>query len=183
MESLTPDETLLGLLASQPQHGYQLLECFRSPSQLGAVWNLSTSQLYAVLKRLAQQEFISGQERASSDGPNRVEYSITTKGQQCLMAWLEVERPSASIRRIRVEFLSRLYVARLLDLPTITLVQRQRAICRERLKELTAQRELLPPGVGYLALELMIAQLQTILQWIERCELVPKNAEDTESVE
>ena len=57
MSQLTPDETLLGLLAAQTRHGYELQECFRDPAQLGEVWNLSTSQLYAVLKRLEQQGF------------------------------------------------------------------------------------------------------------------------------
>lgn len=174
MEALTPDETLLGLLAVQPQHGYQLLECFRAPSQLGEVWNMSTSQLYAVLKRLAQQEMIVGEELASTDGPNRIEYAITSKGQVRLMAWLQIENPSASIRRIRVEFLSRLYVARMLNLPTAALIEHQKAACLARYTELTAQRALLPPGIGYLALELMIAQLETILSWIDRCELVAK---------
>jgi hypothetical protein len=31
------------------------------------------------------------------------------------------------------------------------------------------------PGVGYLALDLVIAQLDAVLQWIDRCELVPKD--------
>jgi len=52
MATITPDETILGLLAVRERHGYDLLDCFRDPSQLGEVWNLSTSQLYAVLKRL-----------------------------------------------------------------------------------------------------------------------------------
>ena len=62
MTSLTPDDTLLGLLAAQAAHGYQLIHCFRDPAHLGEVWNLSVSQLYAVLKRLEQQRLIKGQQ-------------------------------------------------------------------------------------------------------------------------
>jgi DNA-binding PadR family transcriptional regulator len=178
MAQLTPDETLLGLLAANARHGYQLLECFRDPSQLGEVWNLSTSQLYAVLKRLAAQGFITGQEIASADAPTRTEYTITEAGRARLQEWLNEARPSASIRGVRVEFLSRLYIARVLNLPMTLLVRRQKSACHQKRTELLEHRNLIGPGVGLLALELVITQLDAVLQWIDRCELVPKDTED-----
>lgn len=178
MSSPTPDETLLGLLAANARHGYQLLDCFRDPSQLGEVWNLSTSQLYAVLKRLSAQGLIEGQELTSEDAPTRTEYTLTATGSKRLESWLNEACPSPSIRTVRVEFLSRLYVARLLNVPTISIVQAQKAACRQKRGELVEQRKLIEPGVGFLALELVIAQLDAVLQWIDRCELTPKNMED-----
>jgi PadR family transcriptional regulator, regulatory protein AphA len=176
MSQITPDETLLGLLAAQARHGYQLLEVFNDPAQLGRVWHLSTSQLYAVLKRLDKQGLIVGQEVTSPDAPTRTEYMLTEAGYTQLGNWLHEAQPSASIRRVRVEFLSRLYIARLLNIPTIPIVQRQRAVCEAELKATTALREQSTPGVEYLALDLMIAQLQGVLGWIDRCELVPKDS-------
>ena len=79
---------------------------------------------------------------------------------------------------MRVEFLSRLFIARQLNIPTTPIVQRQRAACeaeRQRLVEEQARKE---PGMGFLAQELVIAQLDAVLHWIGRCELVPKDAED-----
>src|SRR5215510_9595309 len=113
METITPDETLLGLLAARARqglatHGYQLIECFRDPAQLGRVWDLSTSQLYAVLKRLQGQGLIAGKMVASPDAPPRTEYTVTLRGQELLADWLQTDCPSASVRRVRVEFLSRL---------------------------------------------------------------------------
>ncbi len=178
MTTLTPDETLLGLLAANARHGYQLLDCFRDPSQLGEVWNLSTSQLYAVLKRLSAQQLINGHEITSADAPTRTEYALTEAGHERLERWLHAACPSASIRGVRVEFLSRLYVARLLNIPTIPIVRAQKAACRQKRTELVEQRDLMEPGVGFLALELVIAQLDAVLQWIDRCELVPKNMEE-----
>src|SRR5262245_54100689 len=104
----TPDETLLGLLMSNPQHGYQLLETFQDSSALGRVWKLSTSQLYAVLKRLHEQAFIRGEEAYSPDAPPRTIYHITSAGQAHVQAWLNEPQPSPSVRRVRVECLSRL---------------------------------------------------------------------------
>lgn len=173
MESLTPDETLLGLLAAEARHGYQLIDCFRDPAQLGNVWSLSTSQIYAVLKRLDAQQLIVGQAVESPDAPTRVEYRLTPAGVSRLEAWLTETEPSASVRRVRVEFLSRLYIARLLNLPTTALVGAQKAACFERRAARIVDRDCSAPGVGRLALELEIAQLDAILDWIDRCEMRP----------
>src|SRR5215510_4981646 len=132
MTQPTPDETILGLLAVQPRHGYELLEFFRDPARLGKVWTLSTSQLYAVLKRLDQQNLTVGREVASPDAPPRIEYALTEAGRQRLGEWLDDPQPSGSIRRVRVDFLSRLYIARLLNLPTAPMVERQPNACRQR---------------------------------------------------
>lgn len=178
MAQLTPDEVLLGLLAAHQCHGYHLLEHFRDPGLLGQVWDLSTSQLYAVLKRLENQGFILGKTVESWDTPARVEYHLTPIGEERLEIWLHEKRPSASIRRVRVEFLSRLYIARLLNIPTLQITKNQKAACKQQQKQLIEERDQAQPGVGFLALELMIAQLDAILQWIDRCELQPLGDED-----
>lgn len=175
MSTLTPDETILGLLAADARHGYQLLACFRDPTQLGEVWNLSTSQLYAVLKRLDQQGLIAGKHIQSENAPTRTEYSLTDAGLERLKLWLDEPHPAASIRKVRVDFLSRLYIARLLNIPTTPIVRRQKAACLAMREELKLQRDQSAPGIGYLALDLVIAQLEAVLLWIERCELVPKD--------
>ncbi len=102
MIHLTPDETLLGLLAARSQHGYQLLDTFRNPDQLGLVWNLGTSQLYAVLKRLESQGLIAGQQVDSPDAPPRTDYALSEAGRARLTAWLYDAQPSSSIRRVVV---------------------------------------------------------------------------------
>ncbi len=173
MQTLTPDETILGLLAAQARHGYHLLACFRDPAQLGSVWELSTSQLYAVLKRLERLNLICGVEITSPDAPARVDYTLTEAGQRRLDDWLDEADPPASIHRVRVEFLSRLYVARLLNRPTTEIVRRQKRACHDRLKALIEERDHTEPGIGLLAVELMVAQLEAIMGWIDRCELVP----------
>jgi len=178
MSSITPDETILGLLAVRVRHGYELLDCFRDSSQLGEVWNLSTSQLYAVLKRLESQGLTEGQAVLVPDAPTRTEYRLTSAGQARLQAWLNELLPSASINRVRVEFLSRLYIARLLDIPTASIVERQKAACLEKKTELLACLDKAEPGIGLLTLELVIAQLDVILQWLDRCELIPKSLDE-----
>lgn len=180
---LTPDETLLGLLHAQhkdgqPAHGYLLLEHFRAGGGLSRVWNMSTSQVYAVLKRLEACGWITGHEVTPPDAPIRTEYNLTPDGETHLLNWLNESSPDASIRRIRVEFLSRLYIARLLNLPTLPIVLRQKAACKRKLAQLLVERERVAPGMDYLSLEFVIAQMQAVLHWIDRVELVPQNAEE-----
>jgi DNA-binding PadR family transcriptional regulator len=178
MSAVTPDETILGLLAFRRQHGYELMEFFRAPDALGEVWNLSTSQLYAVLKRLEAQGFIKGKTLVSENAPARVEYTLTDAGKTRLSAWLAESHPSASIRRVRVEFLSRLYIARLLNHPTQPLVKAQKAMCRKQQEELMSHLNTLPPGIGRLTVEFVIAQLDAVLNWIDRCEMIPHFPEE-----
>ncbi|GAB4519373.1 MAG: hypothetical protein OHK0046_28130 [Anaerolineae bacterium] len=178
MTTLSPDETILGLIAIQTCHGYELVESFRNPDILGGVWKMSTSQVYAVLKRLERDALITGRMVASNNAPNRTEYQLTEAGRVCLLAWLDEPTPSASIRRVRVEFLSRLYIARQLNIPTIPIVLRQKAACTTERAALLQEREQKQAGIAYLAHELVIAQLDALLHWIERCELLPKD--DTE---
>jgi DNA-binding PadR family transcriptional regulator len=180
MSVLTPDDTILGLLAVQARHGYDLLDCFQRSDSLGEVWSLSTSQIYAVLKRLEREDAISGEKQAVENAPTRTRYRLTETGEQRLMAWLHDPAPSASIRRVRVEFLSRLYVARLLNIPTLPMVIHQRRACREARKRLIEQRAQAAFGVPYLALDLAVEQLDAVLTWIERCELIPKDADESE---
>lgn len=170
MTQPTPDETLLGLLMAEPQHGYQLLETFQDENALGRVWKLSTSQLYAVLKRLQTQGFITGVEAYSDDAPTRTVYHITKAGKAYVMAWLEEDAPSPSVRRVRVEYLSRLYVARLLNLSVRNIVHHQKAACEAKHLQLIAQRQGSENTIGSLSLELEIAQLEAILGWITQLE-------------
>lgn len=170
MSRLSPDDVLLGLLAARPSHGYQLLEHFRIPGQLGLVWHMSTSQLYAILKRLESGDFVTGREVASDDAPPRTEYQLTGIGRDRLDTWLHEPSPSASTRRIRTEFLSRLYIAHLLDVPIDPIIQRQKATCQQRKNSLIATQTEIAPSIGCLSLDLLVAELEVILQWIDRCE-------------
>jgi DNA-binding PadR family transcriptional regulator len=178
MEQPNPENVILGLLAVRPCHGYQLLEYFHDPRGLGRVWMMSTSQLYVVLKRLRQQGFITGRAVESPDAPTRTEYRLTEVGQDSLVIWLHDKQPSASVRHIRVAFLSRLYIAHLLGVPTPPIVSAQKAACQLQLKILRAQRNEAEPDIGLLALEFMITQLEAVLQWIDRCELLSKDFDD-----
>lgn len=171
MIQLTPDEVILGCLHNEAAHGYQLLEHFRDENRLGGVWHLSTSQLYAVLKRLEKNGTISGTQHTSPDAPPRTEYALTEAGREALFAWLDEPKPSPSVRRVRVELLSRIYVARRLGHPIGPIIERQVQTCRQRQAMLQDKLTRSAPGMGRMSTQFVLAQIEAILNWIVNCSI------------
>jgi DNA-binding PadR family transcriptional regulator len=170
MKRPVPDEVILGLLASTPAHGYDLLETFRSHDQLGHVWTLSTSQLYAVLKRLEGKGAIVGEQEESIGAPVRMVYSVTEKGYKQLRNWLFEKNPSPSIHRIRVLFLSRLFIADLLGIGIKNIVENQRTVCKKQLISHLEEKQKASSSFEKLTLDFIIVQLQSALSWLDQCE-------------
>jgi len=173
MPRLSPDEVILGLLKAAPAHGYDLLERFRDPAHLGRSWNMSTSQIYAVLKRLEQENAITGEPIPQPDAPPKIEYHLTPQGEARLEAWLADPQPPISIHRIRVVFLSRLYIAALLNRPSEGIIARQLAVCEAQLEKVQKGIEATPSPVEKLTLEFVAGQLEAAIAWLNRCRAAP----------
>jgi len=162
-----PDETILGILAASPQHGYQILGHFTDPKALGRIWTMSTSQIYAVLKRLEAQGSITGNKTSSPEGPPKKEYAVTAEGQKLLNKWLYAANPSTSIRRIRVEFLSKLYISRLLGLPAQEIIALQVQSCQHQKQKLARRCAEIDSEMEKIALNFVLGQLDAALIWLE----------------
>lgn len=95
---------LLGLLASQPSSGYDLLTQFRT--SLEHVWPATQSQVYRELNALTEAGLLA----VGEEGPRgRREYHITTAGRDALDTWLTTSDstpPYRSALLLRVFFLS-----------------------------------------------------------------------------
>jgi len=170
MNRLVPDEVILGLLKAQPTHGYELLEYFRSSSALGRIWTMSTSQLYAVLKRLANDGDIVGRVLNVPNAPARVKYTVTERGDQRLDAWLYDLKPSASIHRIRILFLSRVYIANLLNTPLESIITAQTKSCQAQQEVLLEQRANSQSEIEQLTLDFVISQLISAINWLKESQ-------------
>jgi DNA-binding PadR family transcriptional regulator len=170
MKRLVPDEVVLGLLKHKPSHGYELLKWFNSPEYLGRIWTMSNSQIYAVLKRLEDQNAIVGKEVSTQNAPNRVEYHIKKFGEDMLRVWLYASKPSASIHRIRVEFISRLFIAELLGLSKEPVIQHQKTACECVLEKIKQKKSLTESPTEELTLNFVIGQLESALNWLAGCE-------------
>ena len=167
MQPPVPDKVLLGLIKAQPSHGYEMLDKFKSKSDLGRIWTMSTSQLYAVLKRLDEDGLIVAQHVVVKYAPSRIEYSITEEGDRKLTAWLNDENPSSSIHRLRVIFMSKLYIANLLKMPIDDIIQHQKAVCATQQKELIMERDQVQSQLEGLVLDFVISQLDSAMNWLD----------------
>jgi len=162
----SPQPALLGLLMSQPKHGYELHQEFSR--ELGRVWQIGLSQLYAQLKQLEEAGLVTAQTEPQPNRPPRKVYHLTPEGRAVFMDW--IRQPTPYLRHIRVEFLARLYFFRELSLPGLEqLVAEQKEECRsqiERFDRLAAETE---DAFRRCVLEFRRGQLEAVVQWLDRC--------------
>ena len=115
-EVASPQPVLLGFLMLGPGHPYELNKLFRR--DLGSVWRVGQSHIYAHLTRLAELGLAKAGAEAQDGRPNRIVYRVTAAGKKSFLAWLH--EPSQHVRNIRLEFLARLYFFRRLELPGLS---------------------------------------------------------------
>lgn len=168
MKALVPDEVILGLLKAHPTHGYELLDRFQSRSQLGRIWSMSSSQLYAVLKRLECDGAIIGRRIEVHNAPDRIQYNVTGLGEALIKAWINEPQPSTSIHRIRVQFLSRLFIADLLGKPCENIIIGQIKACERQRKKLIEALDRTEAPIEKLTLAYVIGQLDAALSWLDK---------------
>jgi len=168
MSKLVPDEVILGLLKDKPSHGYELLEKFKSFDNLGRIWTMSTSQLYFVLKRLDAKGAVVGAKLETGAAPSRVVYTVTELGEQIIEKWLYNPHPSPSIHRIRVLFISRIYIANLIGYPIEPIVSAQLSSCKNQHEKLLRRKRQSTSEIERLTLNYIINQLEGAILWIEQ---------------
>jgi DNA-binding PadR family transcriptional regulator len=163
---VSPQPALLGLLMTEPKHGYELYQEFSR--ELGRVWEIGQSQLYAQLKQLEEAGLVSVQTEPQPSRPPRKVYQLTPQGQAAFEEW--VHQPTPYLRTIRVEFLARLYFFRRLSLPGLEqLVAEQVAVCQAqvaRFERLEAEAE---DSFRRCVLEFRRGQLEAVIHWLDRC--------------
>ena len=165
---LSPEFPLLGLLDEQPGHGYELHQ--RLSDELGGLWRLSQSQVYATLKRLEARGWISGTPHPQENLPDRRLLRLTPEGRRRLRAWLKAPTGS-SVRAIRIDFLSRLHFAsRLGPELALALIEEQSRAVEQGLQRLEGERAVgAADSIGELAVELRMRQLASVLPWLGDC--------------
>lgn len=164
-ESISAQPVLLGLLMSQPRHGYELYGQFRR--KLGPVWHIGLSQLYAQLRQLEQAGLIVAHTEAQPTRPPRKVYSLTSEGRAAFLEWLR--QPTPYLRHMRMELLARIYFFQSLSLPGLEeLVAAQKAVCRQQADHY-ARLAAGAQGFRRLVLEFRRGQLEAVIPWLDRC--------------
>jgi DNA-binding PadR family transcriptional regulator len=158
---------ILGLLAEQPLHGYEVKSRFEE--LLGGTWEVNIGQVYATFQRLERDDLIEAVGERGDRG--KLAYRLTDAGRQNLEEWLETPEPEP--QPMREEVYVKLLVGNRLGNGSLErLLSRQRSIHVLRLKDLTGlqdrARQENQRGV-VLMLRGAILHAEAELQWLDAC--------------
>jgi PadR family transcriptional regulator, regulatory protein AphA len=133
--ALLPGEhAILGLLAREPLHGYDLARLYRAEG-LYDVCPVDQSMLYAYLKTLERRGLVEATEERVGRRPPRRLFRLTRAGRVQFERWLQ--QPVSRMREIRLDFLLKLYFLEHSDpVAAARLVERQIEACEVYLQEL-----------------------------------------------
>jgi DNA-binding PadR family transcriptional regulator len=159
---------LLALLATEPQHGYQLKVAFEHGT--GGVWPLNVGQVYTTLDRLVRDGLVDGEDEPDEEG--RRHYRLTAAGRDQLAAWFAeaVEREASQ----RDELLVKVLLAAAVDgVDTAGVIQTQRSHLLSLLQGYRRRQS--KPDVkadlaATLALDALIARTEADARWLDLCE-------------
>jgi DNA-binding PadR family transcriptional regulator len=98
----------MGFLVEEPMHGYALRACISEG--LGPLWQVASSQLYQVLRRLEDRGWVRRTRQGSSAGPTKRVYHATPEGEGAFWEWATA--PVDAMRNVRVEFAAKVYFLR-----------------------------------------------------------------------
>jgi DNA-binding PadR family transcriptional regulator len=165
---------ILGLLKSQPMHGYEMFQQFESGA-LGQIVHLEMSQMYAFLKKLERLAYIQAQLEPQGSRPPRKIFHLTETGRDVFFQWLTqpVEKP----RDIRILFLIKLYfVQQFLPQRMATLIEQQILACQRFLENLeTKHTNNVELGdvsfLDHVVLRSRIYQTRSLLDWLSELRL------------
>src|SRR5262249_48869253 len=115
---LTLEHALLGFLRQRSMYPYEIYQTLSQAHDLGRVWHLKQSQVYALLSRLEEAGFISTTTEMQNSRPPRKVMTLTPSGLKAFDAWLLA--PVAHGRDFRLEFLAKLYFASCSEATTVT---------------------------------------------------------------
>jgi DNA-binding PadR family transcriptional regulator len=158
---------LLGLLAKEPAHGYELKQAVEV--EFGELWPpVNIGQIYKTLGRLQEDGLVRSATVTQTSRPDKRVFELTPAGREELAAW--VDRPAPAVR-VKEEFFTKVVLAARTGVADpLVLVDRQR---RAHLRELRALGALATEARGLaarLAVEGAVLHLQADLKWLERCE-------------
>ena len=158
---------LLGLLAKEPRHGYDLKQTFER--LLGGTWPLNIGQIYTTLNRLERDGLVRVDRVAHHQAPDRKIYALTPRGHEALENWLA--EPVEDTVPLKEGVFIKILVHRVLGGGDAdALIMRQRLVYLRTLAELSELRsdERLDPTTALL-LEGAMLHVEADLKWLELC--------------
>ncbi len=163
--------SLLGLLAQRPRHGYELHAAFEAI--MGGVqnWDVKPAQIYTTLARLEEGGLVNEEAVGQGGGPEKRVYAITGAGREALAEWFAT---GVDTELQRDEFFMKLMLSLVTDeADPYRVIQAQRAALFQELHAATNQRNHADPRselAQILLLDKVIMHLEADLRWLDMIE-------------
>ena len=165
---LVGEYAVLGLLALQPMHGYEMARSFDT-QDLGEVCPIDKGLLYAYLRNVEERGLVDWSEERVGHRPPRKTYRPTDEGRTVLDRWLR--RPVERMRQARLDLLVKLYFLHRLDASAErALLARQIDVCDEYRRRL---EERLPASADFerLVLQSKLSAADGTAAWLRQYAL------------
>ena len=159
---------LLGLLAKESRHGYDLKRAFER--LLGGTWPINIGQIYTTLTRLERDGLVTAETVTQMSVPDRKVYSLTPAGHDALAEWLA--QPVADSVALKDEMYIKVLVHAVVDPADLpALIWRQRTEHLQQLSDLERVREASGEDPATrLVLEGATLHVEADLRWLDRAE-------------
>lgn len=169
---MSTELALLGFLRCQPMYGYEIHQQLSNPTGLGLVWRLKQSQLYALLARLEREGYVATTIEYQDARPPRKMFELTDMGRRAFQDW--VQRPVSQGRKLRLDFLAKLYFANLEGADVaMRLIEQQRITCHDWLRQQEEETgRLRHRPYDWLVFKFRIGQIEAMLTWLDTCQEV-----------
>ncbi|MEV4756763.1 PadR family transcriptional regulator [Micromonospora sp. NPDC049559] len=159
---MTVAQTFLGLLESQPRHGYDLKRAY--DERFGHGRPLHYGQVYATLSRLLKQGLVEVDGVEPGDGPERKRYAITDAGVTDVRRWLS--HPEKPDLYLQSTLYTKVILALLTGRSATEILDSQRAEHLRLMRELT-QRKTRGDLADQLVCDHGLFHLEADLRWLE----------------
>lgn len=154
---------ILGALILAPKHGYHIMQFL--DSALESTWRVSTSQLYALLKRLQSERLLQSSLETQDARPNKRVFELTDEGKRIFIDWLHT--PTPNVRDFRMAFLTKLFFFHHYSMPgAIDLVESQIRLLEIRIDEMREQLKEEEEPYKRLVCEFKIHTVESHLSWL-----------------
>jgi DNA-binding PadR family transcriptional regulator len=161
---------LLGIIAENPMHGYDLFKVLNQPGGLSEIWHINQSNLYAILDGMESEGNLISHLIQIGNSPTRKEYHITSTGSMVFEKW--IQEPVLHGRDMRQEFMAKLYFA-VKDSPdtAMKLVKKQKSIAEAWMQDIQTTINDLTVDDEYdrLVLDSRLRQITGWLDWLDEC--------------
>lgn len=172
---------LLGLLAKEPAHGYELKRLLEE--RLGRLWpTVNIGQVYTTLRRLERDGLVRSAEVAQSDRRDKRVFELTAAGQDELDEWLGDTTVEV---RVKEPFFMKLAVAANgAGRDPLVLIDRYRRALLRRLRQVQALDDAGATPLERMVVEGAVLHLQADVRWLEACEeLLARDAREKDRTE